>query len=242
MYCDACGEDMKRSDRVCPNCGSVRRLHLPKWATWVAVFMLLSSMVYWTRYDFLAGLRPDPRREIARQKIFQSAEFEVYVKQHPNDRSAMKSLSERGLARLSDSQVERYVELHTVMLEKASTRVCAEVNRSSAEALETALKGMGTKEYKEYIRLIATAVEAELRPKDPPHTYNAADSQQAILELAKSYTDGERARLGTVVENIWIASDEDACWAARSLYRGALSLQNPQQRIALLRTLVTKPE
>ena len=70
------------------------------------------------------------------------------------------------------------------------------------------------------------ATDAQLS-NTPPQTVAPADVQEAMNTLISSLPADQQQRLMKVLPQMAQASDADACWAARTLYRQALATKEP---------------
>ncbi len=142
-----------------------------------------------------------------------------------------------GMARLDVRQLEHRAELFSQILEKQPVADCAAMVKVStaAEAARNAdrlfdtLATMPQPVIDQWFDFTHEAAMAELhqRPRLQISDAQVNEAAMALVNLIPSERD--QRRLGLVLSNISMASDADACWAARTLYAYIPKLPEPQR-------------
>ncbi|GAC1656293.1 MAG: hypothetical protein NVS4B3_21950 [Gemmatimonadaceae bacterium] len=162
----------------------------------------------------------------------------------PRDITAFVSdLARQGMHRLDDSVLVRAVSVNGKILDAASGSECAAIARrpvfaqvvSSPEAMTTVDSASAA----QYVSLQFRGAAAELKqlPARQPSDSAVVGAMKMLLGgLAKPARD----RLVKAVSNMGTASDADACWAVRTMYRGVRTSVEPHRSV-LARAILVDP-
>jgi exonuclease III len=103
-------------------------------------------------------------------------------------------------------------------------------NPSDAQAMSTAmlqgLEALPPAQIDQWFEISLKATDAQLS-NTPPQTVAPADVQAAMNTLISSLPADQQQRLLKVLPQMAQANDEDACWAARTLYKQTLATKEP---------------
>ena len=156
-----------------------------------------------------------------------------------NPLPTLRALAMKGLRRLPDDALVKRVALLTALVGRVDHRTCAAIFRNSAtpEELHAAFFLLDSHTLDAWVDIAARAAMAELQQADVPATVDQVETSDAVSALEKGLPPDEGDRLGRVLDGAADASDDEACWAARTLYGNILRIGEPYDRI-LARALV----
>ncbi|GAC1647208.1 MAG: hypothetical protein NVS4B3_00900 [Gemmatimonadaceae bacterium] len=157
--------------------------------------------------------------------------------------SFLSDLARKGIYRLDDSVLVRLSILTGRIVNGAPTAECAAIARrpllmqlvGSPHALTSVDSSTAT----QYLDLQFRGAVAELEhvPARQPTDSAVLDAMTVIMTRLSPAT---RARLGRVFANMAIASDADACWAARTMYDHLREIPEPRRSV-LARAILVDP-
>ena len=150
-------------------------------------------------------------------------------------------LAARGISRLDDRALRQRAEILARILPQLGEPACASMARgvSSPEvltAIQSTLKDLDTTSLALWLDLSRNAMLAELR-QTPRPTVTDEQVNAAFSALADSWPQADVDRLNAL-HDLSTASDTDACWVVRTLYRTATELPEPHGTV-LVRALVS---
>jgi len=146
-------------------------------------------------------------------------------------------LAMSGLGRLELPVLERRSLLIGDLLQKLSVPDCAamakvttpaEAARNGERIIET-LAVMPQAAIDEWFDIAYEATVAELQQRPLTKVEPAEVDAAAVALVQLVPTDAERQRLGRVMSNLPAASNDDACWAVRTMYEYAPKLPEPKR-------------
>jgi hypothetical protein len=145
-------------------------------------------------------------------------------------------LAQKGIARLDHATLEKRLEILAAVSEKVDVPQCAVLarggNPNDAQAMSAAmlqgLERLPPAQIDAWFDMSLKATNAQLS-NTPPQPVAPADVQAAMGSLVQALPADEQQRLMKVLPQIAQANDEDACWAARTLYKQALATKEPQR-------------
>lgn len=147
-------------------------------------------------------------------------------------------LVQQGLPRLDSTSLIRRVELLGQMLGSADERVCAALARGNPSEVQmtVALGGLDSAALDDWMGVLAKSMVAAVQNHAAPGVGQdeVSDAIQSVLERLPAE---ESERLVNGLGAIDRASDADACWTGRVLYREVVALAEPE-RGTLARGLV----
>ena len=186
----------------------------------------------------------DAMRVVKRTIALQEAFFRQIDKRSPTPqiRDRLRSLARggagdsvqllvaQGLVRLNDSTLIRRMELMSAMLEGSEESVCAALSRGTPGSGQmtlamTALEGPALEDW---AALLIEAQIASIEERPARHVTPdvlAHSFQSAITSLP----DSEETRLTAILGRYQAASDRDACWAGRALFKQGAALPEPER-------------
>lgn len=146
-------------------------------------------------------------------------------------------LAMSGLGRLELPQLERRALLVGQLLEQLPVTDCAamakvttpeQAARNGERIIET-LATLPQPAIDEWFDIAyeATVAELQQRPMTQVSTDQVNAAAEALVGLVPS--DAERMRLGRVMSNLPAASNDDACWAVRTMYAYMPKLPEPKR-------------
>lgn len=143
-------------------------------------------------------------------------------------------LAQKGIARLDHATLEQRLEILAAASDKLDVAKCAVLARGGdpkdAQAMSAAmlqgLEALPPAQIDQWFDISLKATDAQLS-NTPPQTVAPADVQAAMKTLITSLPPDQQQRLMKVLPQMTQASDEDACWAARTLYKQTLATKEP---------------
>jgi len=144
----------------------------------------------------------------------------------------VRALSAKGAARLPDDALLQRVSLLSAVVERADVTTCAAIfrNTPTAEQLHAAFLKLDPEALDAWIDLTARGAVAELKQAEGP-SVSETDVTDALAALVKGLPPDEGERLSSALDDVVHASDEDACWAAKTLYGKVTRMGDPYDRI-----------
>ena len=144
----------------------------------------------------------------------------------------IRSLSTTGNQRLPDDALLRRVSLLTTLVGRVDLETCAAIFRNSAtsEQLHAAFLKLDPDGLDAWVDLTVRAAQAELAQTEAP-TVSEDDTKNATNALVNALPPEDGKRLATVLADVPASSDDDACWAARTLYAKVPKMGEPYDRI-----------
>ncbi|MBN6148998.1 hypothetical protein JR065_01490 [Xanthomonas sp. AmX2] len=143
-------------------------------------------------------------------------------------------LAQKGIARLDAAALEQRLKIIAAVTEAAPVAQCAVLARGgdakNAQAMSDAmlqgLERLPPAQIDAWFDISFQATDAQLSQR-PPQPVAPAQVEAAMGKLITALPGEQQQRLARVLPQIASASDEDACWAARTLYREALAMDQP---------------
>jgi hypothetical protein len=142
---------------------------------------------------------------------------------------AALELSRSGTARLDHATLEQRLDLLAALIENVDVPHCALSVRGDPNNGAAMLKGLEKlppPQIERWFSISMKAIDAELN-KTPPQPVAPAQVQAAMESLVRSLPEDQQQRLVRILPQITKASDDDACWAVRTMYRQALTMAEP---------------
>jgi hypothetical protein len=151
---------------------------------------------------------------------------------------SVQSLVAHGLVRLDDSTLVRRMHLMSVMLDGSEESICAALSRGTPGSgqMTLAMAELEGPDLEDWAGLLIEAQIASLQQRPARYVTQevlAHSVQAAIAALPEA----DEARMGAVLGRFATASDGDACWVGRALFREGAALPEPE-RSQLARGLV----
>ncbi|HEV8266363.1 MAG TPA: hypothetical protein VGQ06_15550 [Gemmatimonadales bacterium] len=143
---------------------------------------------------------------------------------------SVQSLVANGLLRLDDSTLIRRMELMAAMMEASDTVICAAIVRGNAGSsqMTLAMTQLQGPDLEDWIGLLVEAQVAQLEQRKA-HEVTSAALTRSVEAAVASLPDSEQNRMGDVLSGLEAASDGDACWAGRGLFRQGAALPEPHR-------------
>lgn len=145
-------------------------------------------------------------------------------------------LSQSGLKRLSDADLEQNMALTTKLVEHLDLKTCAALSRNDPDAVRKlsprilkAIENLSVEEIRGYFDLTTRAVAAELK-KVPVPSFSERRSQQAMRTLSRKFSAEELALLVRVTDFPSTASDESACWIVKTVFSEIMTLPSADRQ------------
>src|SRR6266550_3300160 len=201
-------------------------------------------------YDTMSGVLPEAwvaqiRTRRAYNLLTTDPEMKRLCKDRtPGDcRNELGSVTERGILRLDDAALIARARFNYALLSQVDTATCATLARSrgSQEAREIIRSFAGSAPTTKWPDVAAVSFEAalaELRNSPPPRTVPREEAVKVLAHVLSSLSRSDILRAGAALRDIQRASDDDACWVSRLLYKRAAQGQAPEAA-ALARLLVS---
>jgi hypothetical protein len=151
---------------------------------------------------------------------------------------SVQMLVAHGLVRLDDQTLIRRMELMSVMLEGSETAICAALVRGNPGngQMTLAMAELEGKDLEDWVGLLVDAQIAQLEQR-PARLVPQPMVARGVAAAMAALTDSEEPRMGDILGRFTTASDADACWAGRALFREGAGIAEPD-RSALARGLV----
>jgi hypothetical protein len=152
-----------------------------------------------------------------------------------------RELASRGLRRLDDRSLLSRAELMNILLPRLSESTCACMARGAAvrEAqaeIANEVQSLERHAYANWLEISKQAMIAELQ-ENPIRVVAQSEIEKSLGTLESRLSPEDAERLGRGIAKG--ASDVDACWAMRTLYRVAIDLP-AADRAVVLRALVSE--
>ncbi len=144
----------------------------------------------------------------------------------------IRALATKGAARLPDDALLQRVSLMRAVVERADVVTCAAIFRNSptVEQLHTAFLKLDPDALDAWIELTARSAMAELKQVEAP-SVSETEVTDALAALVGGLPADEGERLSRVLDDTAQASDENACWAAKTLYGNVTRMGDPHGRV-----------
>ncbi len=141
---------------------------------------------------------------------------------------SVQSLVAQGLVRLNDSTLIRRMELMSVMLDGSEETICAALSRGTPGSgqMTLAMAELEGPDLEDWAALLIEAQIASLEQRPARHVTQdvlAHGVQAAIAALS----DSDETRMTAILGRFQAASDRDACWAGRALFKQGAALPEP---------------
>ncbi|HKC40504.1 MAG TPA: hypothetical protein VKC15_13255 [Gemmatimonadales bacterium] len=143
---------------------------------------------------------------------------------------SVQLLVTHGLVRLNDSTLIRRMELMSVMLEGSEESVCAALSRGTPGSgqMTLAMTELEGPALEDWAALLIEAQIASIEARPARHVTQevlAHSFQTAIAALP----DSDETRITQILSKYQVASDRDACWAGRALFKQGAALPEPER-------------
>ena len=151
---------------------------------------------------------------------------------------SVQSLVAHGLVRLDDSMLVRRMHLMSLMLDGSEESICAALSRGTPGSgqMTLAMAQLEGPDLEDWAGLLIEAQIASLQQR--PARYVTQDVLAHSVQAAiAALPEADEARMGAVLGQFATASDGDACWVGRALFREGAALPEPE-RSQLARGLV----
>ena len=144
----------------------------------------------------------------------------------------IRALATKGAARLPDDALLQRVSLMRAVVERADVVTCAAIFRNSptVEQLHTAFLKLDPDALDAWIELTARSAMAELKQVEAP-SVSETEVTDALAALVGGLPADEGERLSRLLDDTAQASDENACWAAKTLYGNVTRMGDPHGRV-----------
>jgi hypothetical protein len=141
---------------------------------------------------------------------------------------SVQLLVAQGLVRLDDSSLVRRMELMSVMLDLSDEPICAAVSRGTPGSGQMTL-AMATFEAADLEDWAALLIEAQIATLEqrPVRSVSQEVLANSIKGAIAALPDSEETRMTAILTRFQAASDGDACWAGRVLFRQGGALPEP---------------
>ncbi len=151
---------------------------------------------------------------------------------------SVQALVARGLVRLDDSTLIRRMQLMSVMLAGSEESICAALARGTPGGgqMTLAMAALDGADLEDWAALLIGAQIASLEQR-PTRSVTPELLARAVQAAMAALPDAEEARMQSILGRFDTASDGDACWAGRALFREGATLSEPA-RSQLARGLV----
>ncbi|MDQ1093586.1 hypothetical protein QE400_002999 [Xanthomonas sacchari] len=169
------------------------------------------------------------------RKLASDPRYVALLKQSgPQAQQVGFKLAQSGIARLDRDTLEQRLEILSQVSEKVDVPQCALLarggNPNDAQALGAAMFGglekLPQAQIDRWFDISLKATEAALG-NTQPQVVSQQRIQEAMGSLVRSLPADQQQRLLHVLPQITKASDADACWVARTLYRQTLAAPEP---------------
>jgi len=133
-----------------------------------------------------------------------------------------------GLVRLDDSSLVRRMELMSVMLDLSDEPICAAMSRGTPGSgqMTLAMAKLEAPDLEDWAALLIEAQIATIEQR-PARSVSQEVLSNSILGAIAALPDSEEARITAILGRFQAASDRDACWAGRVLFRQGGALPEP---------------
>jgi len=143
---------------------------------------------------------------------------------------SVQLLVAQGLIRLNDSTLIRRMELMSVMLEGSDESICAALSRGTPGSgqMTLAMTELEGPALDDWAALLIEAQIASIEQRPARHVTQdvlAHSFQAAIAALP----DSDETRMTDILGRYQGASDRDACWAGRALFKQGAALPEPER-------------
>ena len=147
-------------------------------------------------------------------------------------------LSQKGRSRLDDEPLQSLAVWLTEGLANVDAPVCAAMLRGSATPaqLRQALETLDSASLEAYMDVAYNAIVAELKDVQTPKV-SSAEHEAAARALLERVPKDWRSRLLSILQMPRFKSDEELCWAGRTVTYYVTSLSDRDQRV-LMRAIV----
>jgi len=141
---------------------------------------------------------------------------------------SVQLLVAHGLARLNDSSLVRRMELMSVMLDLSDDAICAALSRGTPGSgqMTLAMTKFEAPDLEDWAGLLIEAQIASLEER-PVRFVTKEVLANSILGAIAALPDSEETRITAILTSFQSASDRDACWAGRVLFRQGGALPEP---------------
>lgn len=194
----------------------------------------------------------DAVRVVKRTVALQEAFFRQIDKRSatPEMRSTLRGLARsgagdsvhylvaHGLVRLDDSTLVRRMHLMSAMLDGSEESICAALSRGTPGSgqMTLAMTELEAPDLEDWAGLLIEAQIASLEQR-PARYVTQEVLAHSVQAAVAALPDADEARMGTILGQFATASDGDACWVGRALFREGAALPEPV-RSQLARGLV----
>jgi hypothetical protein len=157
-------------------------------------------------------------------------------------RALAAQLSQRGMRRLDREKLAVRASIMKTMLDQSpDSHACATIARgSSPAAVEAGIRRLSDADRRRMARLSAVAARAELENLPVAIPFDTTATGAALNAIYASLPERDGGRLEIAIADLGKAADDEACWAAKTLYTRTFALPDPG-RVALLRAFVEPP-
>jgi hypothetical protein len=194
----------------------------------------------------------DAVRVVKRTVALQEAFFRQIDQRSPTPemRSTLRRLARSGagdsvqllvahrLVRLDDSTLVRRMHLMSVMLDGSEESICAALSRGTPGSgqMTLAMAELEGPDLEDWAGLLIEAQIASLQQRPARYVTQEVLAHSVQAAIA-AMSDADEPRMGTILGQFAAASDGDACWVGRALFREGAALPEPE-RSQLARGLV----
>jgi hypothetical protein len=140
-----------------------------------------------------------------------------------------RELSRRGLHRLSDARLLERAAIMSRVLALADLQTCATMMKGTARGMEPVLRQLDAADIDTFFDMSFEAMVAEARQESGPPLPTQEELSLALQALVERLPSEEGERLVAVLGDPQLATDDDGCSAARSLYAGMTELPEAHQ-------------
>ncbi len=147
------------------------------------------------------------------------------------------TLSESGVRKLDTNALEERMRIIARVIERTDVVGCALLVRGErgeaqkgAEVLSAALAELDAQTINDWFDLAFKAMLAELRDAPVP-TFDEVGIEDAMRALIAILPSDEADRFADALGSLPEGSDEEVCWAGKTLYRAALKLEAPHRAV-----------
>lgn len=151
---------------------------------------------------------------------------------------SVQALVAQGLVRLDDSTLIRRMQLMSVMLDGSEESICAALSRGTPGGgqMTLAMAELDGPDLEDWAALLIEAQIASLEQRPARYVTQEVLAHSVQAAMA-ALPDAQEARIRSILGRFATASDGDACWAGRALFREGAGLPEPE-RSQLARGLV----
>jgi hypothetical protein len=144
-------------------------------------------------------------------------------------RAFARQQGQLGIKRLSHAELMEWNRLRVLVAEKSES-VCAGfwTGQMPGQELVDALNTIPESDCRSWVDVVATAALAAINDEpfqEPPSTA----FQAGVQEIAAKLSPADKARLDRALANDQAPTNDEACWTALTLLRGANELESHQQ-------------